>query len=237
MILNSSLKIVTIVLLFLSFNSWSKELNTLKCYDYLTELVRSSNFPFTYVTKEKINLLIDNDQGNKIFVKLTYDKEEKDRDRVNPNSTATEGWIEYDIKKQRLFNISAYLNEKPEELSFDKKYAIKFDQCRKQPEQVSSEIFCEKINEQIQSKVIHFPNPLETYTVIGKRRLYFYSAPDKNCKISNNLFVIPNDIVIPYLEYNHYYYVSYSENMDITGWVLKDRLQSTGKYLGLIIDE
>lgn len=141
--------------------------------------------------------------------------------------------------KPNLSNISAYLNEKLEELSFDKKDAIKFEQYRKQPEQVNFEIFCEKINDHIQKEVIHFSNPIETYTVIGKSRLYFYSAPDKNCKISNNLFVIPSDIGIPYFEYNNYFYVSYSENTDITGWVYKDRLQPTGKYLGpiSIIDE
>lgn len=37
------------------------------CYGYLTELVRSSNFPFKYVTKEKTNLLIDNDTGDSVM--------------------------------------------------------------------------------------------------------------------------------------------------------------------------
>lgn len=34
-----------------------------QCYSYLTDIVRSSSFPFTSVEKDKTNLLIDDDQG------------------------------------------------------------------------------------------------------------------------------------------------------------------------------
>jgi hypothetical protein len=40
---------------------------------YLTELVRSSNFPFKYVSKEKTNLLIDNDTGDNVMAQLFFD--------------------------------------------------------------------------------------------------------------------------------------------------------------------
>lgn len=231
MILNNFLKTLTVILLFISFNSWSNELGTPQCYGYLTELVRSSNFPFTDVTEEEINLLIDNDQGSKILAQLNYDKKEKDRE--NANSTALVGWIKYDIKNQRLFNVSAYLNEKPEELSFDKKYAIKFEQCHKQKEQIISEISCEKIYNQIKDKIVNFPRPLETFTVIGKGRLYFYSAPNDKCKISNNLFIIPKDTVVVYSEYNSFYYVMYiGKNNTVEGWIDSKRLKSTGRNIG-----
>lgn len=231
MILNNFLKTLIVVLLFLSFKSWSNELNNPKCYGYLTELVRNSTFPFTDVTKEEINLLIDDDQESEILAQLNYDKKEKDSENVN--STALVGWIKYDIKNQRLFNVSAYLNEKPEELSFDKKYAIKFEQCRKQKKQIISESSCEKVHNQIKDKIVNFSKPLEVFTVIGEGRLYFYSAPNDKCKISNNLFIIPKDTVVVYSEYNNFYYVMYiGKNNTVEGWVDSKRLKSTGKNIG-----
>lgn len=97
---------------------------------------------------------------------------------------------------------------------------------------VQANDFCQNVNNKIGNEKVYFPSPLETYRIIGKGRLYFYSAPDKKCKISNNLFIIPNDIVIPYFEYNNYYYVGYMNNIDISGWVYKNRLQPTGEYIG-----
>ncbi len=42
------------------------------CYDYLTELVRSSNFPFSEwkIDKNKVNLLIDEENDDTISCKL-----------------------------------------------------------------------------------------------------------------------------------------------------------------------
>jgi len=102
---------------------------------------------------------------------------------------------------------------------------------------VQASDFCQNLNNEIEDEKIYFAIPLETYQVIGKGRLYFYSAPDKECKISNNLFITPNDIVMPYFEYNNYYYVGYIKSLDISGWVYKNRLQPTGKYLGPTADK
>ena len=42
---------------------------------------------------------------------------------------------------------------------------------------------------------------------------------------------------MPYFEYNNYYYVGYIKSLDISGWVYKNRLQPTGKYLGPTADK
>lgn len=56
---------------------WSEACNAndghYRCYSYLTELVRSSSFPFSYVKKDKANLLIDNDQGETVSAQVVFD--------------------------------------------------------------------------------------------------------------------------------------------------------------------
>lgn len=88
------------------------------CYGYLTELVRSSNFPFKYVSKEKTDLLIDNDTGNSVMAKLFFDT----------NGTGTIGWVQYDVAQRQLFNISGDLEE-PQELTFDASFAAEYEAC------------------------------------------------------------------------------------------------------------
>lgn len=88
------------------------------CYDYLTDIIRSSNFPFGNIEKSKVNILIDDDNGKIIRSKLFFETD----------GTGTIGWIEYDIKQKKLFNTSANLDT-PKELKFSYKYAIEFDSC------------------------------------------------------------------------------------------------------------
>ncbi|VXB38015.1 conserved exported hypothetical protein [Pseudomonas sp. 8BK] len=88
------------------------------CYGYLTELVRSSNFPFKYVTKEKTNLLIDNDTGDSVMAKLLFDT----------NGTGTIGWVQYNVTQRQLLNISGDVEE-PEELTFDTSFATEYETC------------------------------------------------------------------------------------------------------------
>ncbi|WP_454836475.1 hypothetical protein [Pseudomonas lini] len=88
------------------------------CYGYLTEMVRSSNFPFRYVGKDKVNLLIDDDDGETVRAKLLYDTD----------GTGTIGWIKYIPATRVLLNTSAELEE-PVELSFDAKFADGYVKC------------------------------------------------------------------------------------------------------------
>lgn len=89
------------------------------CYGYLTELVRSSNFPFKYVSKEKTNFLIDNDTGDSLLAQLFFDT----------NGTGTIGWVQYNVSQRQLFNVSGYVDE-PEELTFDASFATEYEVCR-----------------------------------------------------------------------------------------------------------
>lgn len=88
------------------------------CYGYLTEMVRSSNFPFRYVTKNKVNLLIDEDDGEKVRAQLFYETD----------GTGIIGWVEYDVSKHVLRNTSAELEE-PVALTFDTGFAKGYAQC------------------------------------------------------------------------------------------------------------
>lgn len=88
------------------------------CYGYLTELVRSSNFPFKYVSKEKANLLIDDDTGDNVMAKLFFDT----------NGSGIIGWVQYDVTQRQLLNISADMEE-PEALTFDVSFAIDYENC------------------------------------------------------------------------------------------------------------
>jgi len=88
------------------------------CYGYLTELVRSSNFPFRYVGKDKVNLLIDEDDGEMVRAKLFYETD----------GTGTIGWIKYTPATRMLLNTSADLEE-PVKLSFDAKFANGYAKC------------------------------------------------------------------------------------------------------------
>lgn len=88
------------------------------CYGYLTEMVRSSNFPLRYVGKDKVNLLIDEDDGETVQAQLLFDTD----------GTGTIGWIKYTPATRVLLNTSAELEE-PVELSFDAKFADGYAKC------------------------------------------------------------------------------------------------------------
>lgn len=113
-----SLSLVTVL-----FGSSQTSANSLKndrseCYGYLTELVRSSSFPFKYVVKDKANLLIDEDNGEIISAQVVFDTD----------GSGTIGWVQYNIQTHELLNTSAEL-EIPESLVFENKYAEQYDRC------------------------------------------------------------------------------------------------------------
>jgi hypothetical protein len=69
--------------------------------------------------------------------------------------------------------------------------------------------------------------------VIGKGRLYFYSAPDTKCRIKNT-FIIPNDRVEAYGEYGDFTEVIYwgAKGDGVEGWVPSARLTETRTGIG-----
>nr|WP_298117314.1 hypothetical protein [uncultured Pseudomonas sp.] len=92
------------------------------CYGHLTELLRSSNFPFRYVSKEKTNLLVDEDTGDSVTAQVVFDTE----------GTGIIGWVKYEVPQRRLLNISAELEE-AEALRFDIVHAQQYEQCLNRP--------------------------------------------------------------------------------------------------------
>ncbi|MBU4634920.1 hypothetical protein I8747_19130 [Pseudomonas chlororaphis subsp. aurantiaca] len=91
------------------------------CYGYLTELVRSSNFPFREVAKEKANLLIDEDDGETIRAKVFFDTD----------GTGTLGWVKYGVNDGSLLDLSVD-PEEPVVLSYDQRFARAYSKCLEQ---------------------------------------------------------------------------------------------------------
>ena len=130
-------------------NISDSKINDENCYDYLTELIRSSNFPFENIKKEKVNTLIDEDNGEIIRAKLFFDTE----------GTGTIGWVEYHFKVRKLLNTSANLEE-PETLKFNIDYAKKFESCKGITGIKTSEILTNKSIESLYNltQLIDLPN-------------------------------------------------------------------------------
>lgn len=90
------------------------------CYGYMTELVRSSNFPFSEwtVTPGQVNLIIDDDDDAIIRAKLVMEAE----------GSGTIGWVIFDKHTRNLYNATANL-EKTEALKFNEEYAKAWQFC------------------------------------------------------------------------------------------------------------
>lgn len=91
------------------------------CYGYLTELVRSSSFPFREVAKEQANLLIDEDDGETIRAKVFFDTQ----------GTGTLGWVKYGVKDGSLLDITVD-PEEPVVLRYDPRFAHAYSMCLEQ---------------------------------------------------------------------------------------------------------
>jgi len=77
------------------------------------------------------------------------------------------------------------------------------------------------------------PSYQSGHKVSGDGRLYFYSAPDEQCKI-NDLFIINGDLVNASVDYNEFTYVIYFSKggKEFDGWVKSNRLVPTGTGIG-----
>lgn len=91
-----------------------------QCYSYFTELVRSSNFPFSQwsVKPQKVNLVIDEDDDQTIRAKLLIDT----------HGTGTLGWVVYDKRKKELYDTTIEPDH-PKELKFNFEYAKAQEYC------------------------------------------------------------------------------------------------------------
>jgi len=88
---------------------------------------------------------------------------------------------------------------------------------------------CDRVLSDAENKQILF-SPAEGYKVAGEGRLYFYSAPDGNCR-TKDIFVIPGNELIAYAEHKGWFSVMYINSKtgnDYEGWVESKRLEFTG---------
>lgn len=93
---------------------------------------------------------------------------------------------------------------------------------------------CTQSAEDAQTQQIRIPSHVSNYTIIGKGRAYFYSAPNSACK-SSQLFVVPGDTVIAYAEYQGFTYVLYMHpktDVQTDGWLQSARLKPNGTGVG-----
>ncbi|MDF2395146.1 hypothetical protein GGD92_20580 [Pseudomonas protegens] len=89
------------------------------CYGHLTELVRSSDFPYRdFTTPEHLKLLIDRDDGDQLSLQLFYET----------SGSGIIGWVRYDVPQQALWNVSIDPQE-PQALKFDPRFARAYASC------------------------------------------------------------------------------------------------------------
>ena len=100
------------------------------CNDYLTEMIKSSTFPFeTYkVKKEDIHLLIDEEDETVILAKVF----------IKTDGTGTLGWIEFNKNEKTLYNTSANLDN-PQFLNYDSDWLHRYEECITKRKSILSE--------------------------------------------------------------------------------------------------
>jgi hypothetical protein len=88
---------------------------------------------------------------------------------------------------------------------------------------------CVKLNDEANAKAVEY-YPRESYSVTGKGRLYFYSAPSSDCR-QEDTFVIPGDSLVLYSDFKGWYNVGFfnsKSGKDAFGWVKPERLKYKG---------
>lgn len=74
-----------------------------------------------------------------------------------------------------------------------------------------------------------FPHDHQLMDVVGKGRVQFYSAPDRQCAMKG-VFVIPGDRVSAYTSYNGFasvQYVNLKNGNIVLGWVDENRIKTS----------
>jgi hypothetical protein len=102
--------------MFLSLDAFAG--NNARCYDYLADAVRSSNYDFIYVAAKDVNVIIDSDNGKEISMQLNYDID----------GSGSIGWVSYIYSDASLWNTSAYLEDKIK-LRYDNSIKDKLKKC------------------------------------------------------------------------------------------------------------
>ncbi|MFK3793420.1 hypothetical protein ACI2KO_24505 [Pseudomonas piscis] len=89
------------------------------CYGYLTEMVRSSDYPYRdFTTPDKLKLLVDRDAGQQLSLQLFHEA----------SGSGIIGWVRYDVARQALWNVTID-PEEPQALTFDRRLAKAYASC------------------------------------------------------------------------------------------------------------
>jgi hypothetical protein len=94
--------------------------NRINRYDYLTKLIRTSNFPFARweIEASEIKLMIDEHNNNLITAMMYIDNNEQ---KNNQTAISTIAWLQYNIETGELFDITIDEN-RPQRLNYDKSW-------------------------------------------------------------------------------------------------------------------
>jgi hypothetical protein len=88
---------------------------------------------------------------------------------------------------------------------------------------------CPAVFEQAEQEKEAIPTAQSARRVAGEGRLYFHTAPDKQCQ-SGNVFVVANDRLEAYAEHGEFTEVIYWNSRSragTAGWVVSSRLTET----------
>ncbi|MEO4049109.1 hypothetical protein AAFN46_18745 [Pseudomonas sp. CAU 1711] len=93
--------------------------------------------------------------------------------------------------------------------------------------------FCDKVNETTYRDETYLTPPGQIYRVTGPDKLYLYSAPNRKCSYGENIFLIENDKVQAYTEFNEFLSIMYfrEDGETIEGWALKKQLSQTNERI------
>jgi hypothetical protein len=94
----------------------------------------------------------------------------------------------------------------------------------------AAEPTCARLSKQADSMDDNYRPPLEG-KVIGNKKLYFYTAPDSQCKMKG-IFVIKGDSLTVYSPYKNWLNVMYitKDGEDYIGWVSSKQVKIIGQY-------
>ena len=94
----------------------------------------------------------------------------------------------------------------------------------------ADETECNRLAARVDGPEDNYRPPLEA-SVIGKGRLYFYSAPSERCKMEG-VFVVTGDVLTVYKSIGGWANVMYiaRNGDDFMGWVLESRIMEVGQY-------
>lgn len=94
----------------------------------------------------------------------------------------------------------------------------------------ADETECTKLAARVNGPEDNYRPTLEA-VVIGKGRLYFYTAPGERCKMKD-VFVVPGNVLTVYKSFDGWANVMYiaKNGDDFMGWELENRIKEIGQY-------